>query len=391
VIEADDSSILALGQSRLNQKSDDDPGAEQKDTPHNSTHNLLLWDCSLYIRLMSLSMKFVSAMQFVIIRSHPQRRRDMKRGIVLGVLVGVAVLSMAVVAQQGGGAQAPKVVDVEKLKDNLFVLRGANSGGNTAVFITSNGVVVVDAKNPGWGQPILDKIKTLTNKPVTTLINTHTHGDHVSGNVEFPSTVDIIVQENTRTNMAKMIPNSTAADQTVPAQTIFQLNGGKGLPKKTFKDKMKLFSGADEVDLYYFGRGHTNGDAWVLFPALRTVHAGDIFSGKNLPLLDANNGGSAALIADSLEKGYKALNKTADTIITGHSTQMSMADLQEYIAFNRDFMNDVRTAKAAGKSVEDIAASWKMPAKYTGYAAIDANRLKNNVKLAYSELGKSSN
>jgi cyclase len=312
----------------------------------------------------------------------------MKRSIVLGVLVGVGVLSMAVVAQQGG-AQAPKVVDVEKLKDNLFVLKGG--GGNTAVFITSTGVVVVDAKNPGWGQPILDKIKTLTNKPVTTLINTHTHGDHVSGNVEFPSTVDIIVQENTKTNMAKMIPNSTAQDQTVPAQTIFQQNGGKGLPKRTFKDKMTLFKGADEIDLYYFGRGHTNGDAWVLFPALKTVHAGDIFSGKNLPLLDANNGGSAALIADSLEKGYNALNKTADTIITGHSTQMTMADLKEYIAFNRDFLSDVRTAKAAGKNIDDIAGSWKMPAKYTGYAAPDATRLKNNVKLAYTELGRGSN
>jgi glyoxylase-like metal-dependent hydrolase (beta-lactamase superfamily II) len=312
----------------------------------------------------------------------------MKRSIVLGVLIGVGIVSMAVVAQQGG-AQAPKVVDVDKLKDNLFVLKGG--GGNTAVFITSTGVVVVDAKNPGWGQPILDKIKTLTNKPVTTLINTHTHGDHVSGNVEFPSTVDIIVQENTKTNMAKMIPNSTAQDQTVPAQTIFQQNGGKGLPKRTFKDKMTLFKGADEVDLYYFGRGHTNGDAWVLFPALKTVHAGDIFSGKNLPLLDANNGGSAALIADSLEKGYNALNKTADTIITGHSTQMTMADLKEYIAFNRDFLNDVRGAKAAGKSIDDIAGSWKMPAKYNGYAAPDATRLKNNVKLAYTELGKSSN
>ena len=107
----------------------------------------------------------------------------MKRSIVLGVLVGVGVLSMAVVAQQGG-AQAPKVVTVEKLKDNLFVLKGDGGGGNTAVFVTSTGVVVVDAKNPGWGQPILDKIKTLTTKPVTTLINTHTHGDHVSGNVE---------------------------------------------------------------------------------------------------------------------------------------------------------------------------------------------------------------
>ena len=313
----------------------------------------------------------------------------MKRSIVLGVVIGIGVLSLAVVAQQGGGAQAPKVVDVEKLKDNLYVLKGG--GGNTAVFITANGVVVVDAKNPGWGQPILDKIKTLTNKPVTTLINTHTHGDHVSGNVEFPSTVDIIVQENTKTNMGKMIPNSTAADQTVPAQTIFQQNGGKGLPKRTFKDKMSLGRGADEVDLFYFGRGHTNGDAWVLFPALRVVHAGDIFSGKNIPLLDANNGGSAAVIADSLEKGLNALHKSADTIITGHSTQMSMADLKEYIAFNREFFNDVKTAKAAGKSIDDIAGSWKIPAKYTGYAAPDAGRLKNNVKLAFSELSKGSN
>jgi cyclase len=312
----------------------------------------------------------------------------MKRSIVLGMLIAVCALSLVLTAQQQpaarGGAQqpAPRVVEVDKLKDNLYVLKGG--GGNTAVFITANGVVVVDAKNPGWGQPILDKIKELTNKPITTLINTHTHGDHVSGNVEFPASVEIIVQENTKTNMAKMIPNSTAADQTVPKETIFQQNGGRGLPKRTFKDKLTLFKGPDEVDLFYFGRGHTNGDAWVVFPALRTVHAGDIFSGKNLPLLDANNGGSAALIGESLQKGLDDL-KNVDTIITGHSTQMTMADLKEYIAFNREFFNDVKTAKAAGKSADDIAASWKMPTKYTGYAAADANRLKNNVKLAYSE------
>jgi len=305
----------------------------------------------------------------------------MKRIIVLFSLVAVSALSVILGAQQ----QAP-VVEVQKLKDNLFMLTGG--GGNTAVFVTSNGVVVVDAKNPGWGTPILNKIKELTNKPVTTLINTHTHGDHVSGNVEFPTTVDIIVQENTKTNMQKMIPNSTAPDQTIPAQTIFQQNGGRGLPKRTFKDKMTLFKGPDEVDLFYFGRGHTNGDAWVLFPALRVVHAADIFSGKNLPLLDANNGGSAALIADSLEKGYNALNKTADMIITGHSTTMTMADLKEYAAFNREFFTDVRAAKKAGKTIDDVAASWKIPAKYAGYAAIDANRLKNNVKLAFAEADK---
>src|SRR5476651_1723736 len=143
----------------------------------------------------------------------------MKRSTALGALLIIGTLSLGVTAYQPPAADAPKVIEVEKVKDNLFVLRGG--GGNTSVFITANGVVVVDAKNPGWGQPILDKIKTLTDKPVTTLINTHTHGDHVSGNVEFPATVDIIVQENTAVNMKKMIPNSTAADQTIPAKTIF--------------------------------------------------------------------------------------------------------------------------------------------------------------------------
>jgi glyoxylase-like metal-dependent hydrolase (beta-lactamase superfamily II) len=83
----------------------------------------------------------------------------------------------------GGGQQAPRVVEVEKLKDNLSVLRGEGGGGNTAVFVMANGVAVVDTKKPGWGQPILAKIKELTPKPVTMIINTHTHGDHVSAGI----------------------------------------------------------------------------------------------------------------------------------------------------------------------------------------------------------------
>lgn len=309
----------------------------------------------------------------------------MKRGIVLGLLITVGALSLAVAAAQqggGGGQPAPKVVDVEKLKDNLFVLKGG--GGNSAVFITANGVVVVDAKNPGWGQPLLDKIKTLTDKPVTILINSHTHGDHVSGNVEFPATVDIVTHINTKSNMEKMIPNSTAQDQTRPTQTIFQANNGKGLPKRTFKDKMTIGSGNDRLELYYFGRGHTDGDAFVLFPTLRTLHAADIFSGKNVPLLDANNGGSAVEIAETLNKAYETL-RNVDTIITGHSVQMTPADLKEYIAFNREFLADVRAAKKAGKTVDEVASTWKIPAKYAGYAEPAANRMKNNVQLVYNE------
>ena len=268
------------------------------------------------------------------------------------------------------------------------MLTGMGGGGNTAVFVRTDGITVVDTKNPGWGQPILDKIKELSSKPITTIINTHTHGDHVSGNVEFPATVEVIVQENTKANMQEM-RGPTGIAQTGPPTNIFKANNGKGLPTKTFKDKMTVGKGADQIDLFYFGRGHTNGDAWVVFPALRVVHAGDIFSGKNIPLLDANNGGSGVLIGETLAKAASSL-KNIDTVITGHSTTMTMADLAEYAEFNKDFMKDVQAGKKAGKSVDEIAASWKMPAKYKGYTdptstPAQMTRLKANVQIVFDE------
>jgi glyoxylase-like metal-dependent hydrolase (beta-lactamase superfamily II) len=294
----------------------------------------------------------------------------MTRRTVLAVLLVLGVASAGVRALQPPAQSGPKVVEVEKIKDNLYMLKGG--GGNTAVYVGANGVTVVDAKNPGWGQPILDKIKELTPKPVTLLINTHTHGDHVSGNVEFPATVDIVVQENTKANMEKM--------------DIFKQNGNRGMAKRTFKDKMTIGSGKDRVDLYYFGRGHTNGDAWIVFPELRLVHAGDIFSGKNLPLLDYNTGGSGAEIGATLAKAHAGI-KNVDSIITGHSTVMTWADLAEYAQFNKDFLASVQAAIKAGTSADDAAAAWKIADKYKGYNIADA-RLKQNVTAIYGELKK---
>lgn len=274
----------------------------------------------------------------------------MKRMLVLGLLLSAGALA-AVHAQQP--ANAPKVVEVEKVKDNLYVLRGG--GGNTAVFITATGVVVVDAKNPGWGQPILDKIKELTPKPVTTLINTHSHGDHVSGNVEFPANIDFVAQANTKANMEKM--------------PIFAEHKNVGLPKRTFTDKLTLGTGADRIDLYYFGPGHTNGDAFVVFPALRVAHAGDIFAGKTVPLVDEANGGSMLHISDSLLKAYNGI-PNVDTIINGHMpTQTTWADLKEYSDFNKDLVAWMQAELRAGKSPAQAAAEWKLPERYKGYSS----------------------
>ena len=302
----------------------------------------------------------------------------MKRTRILALLIGVAMLSLAVVAAQDG----PKIIEVEQLENNLFVLRGAGSGGNTAVFITTDGVVVVDSKNPGWGQPILEQIKALTSNPVTTLINTHSHHDHVSGNVAFPATVEFVTHEITKANMEVMRPYS---GRTEPPANVFADTNGHGLPTRTFADRMSLGTGADQVDLYYFGRGHTGGDAWVVFPSLRTLHSGDIFPGKSLPFLDANNGGSGVDIGDSLQKAHDTI-RNVDTIITGHSTQMTWADLNEYAAFNRDFLDVVQAGRSAGKTVDDMANAWTMPATYTGYRPPQPARLKGSMQVIVDEL-----
>jgi glyoxylase-like metal-dependent hydrolase (beta-lactamase superfamily II) len=275
----------------------------------------------------------------------------MKRGLVLGALVAIGTLSLTVTAMQQPAADAPKVVEVDKVKDNLFVLKGG--GGNTAVFVTTAGVVVVDAKNPGWGKPILDKIKELTPKPVTTLINTHTHGDHVSGNVEFPATVDVVVQENTKANMEKM--------------DIFKQNANRGMAKRTFKDKMTIGKGADQIDLYFFGPGHTNGDAWVVFPALRTAHLGDLFASKGLPLVDPANGGSVLHYADSVTKGYNGI-KNVDTVINGHSnTTTTWADVKQFAEFNQDWLSWAQSGLKSGKTPQQLAdEGWTVPVKYSG-------------------------
>jgi cyclase len=277
----------------------------------------------------------------------------MRRASVLGILIVIAAATGVVRAYQQPAADAPKVIEVDKVKPNLFVLKGG--GGNTAVFVTGGGVVVVDAKNPGWGQPILAKIKELTDKPVTMLINTHTHGDHVSGNVEFPATVEVITQENTKANMEKM--------------DIFKQNANRGMPKRTFQDKMTIGKGADQIDLYYFGPGHTNGDAWVVFPALRTAHLGDLFASKGMPLVDGNNGGSVLHYPETVNKGYSAI-KDVDTVINGHSnTTTTWADVKQFADFTQDFLTWAQGALKAGKTPEQAAAEWKVPAKYEGYSS----------------------
>jgi cyclase len=313
----------------------------------------------------------------------------MKRALVLGTVVLAGALSAAVAALQLPPTPPPSVKGLmaDKLHDNLYIVRGSDPkafvGGNTAVFIQANGVTLVDSKVPGWGQPLIEKVKELTSKPITTLINTHTHFDHTGGNPDFPATVEIVTHEDTARYMKE---NNRITGLKLDVPDVFKNSGGRGLPKRTFKDRLTLGSGNDRVELHYFGRAHTGGDAFVVFPVARALHTGDAFPNKGTPIMDANNGGSGVEYADTIAKAAALSN--VETVITGHAnTTFTMADVKEYADFNRAFVEHVRAAKKAGQTVEQ-AINWKVPERFlkNGYTQPMPDAIRSNVEVVWNEI-----
>jgi cyclase len=308
----------------------------------------------------------------------------MKRALLLGVLIAVGGLSLAVSGQAPGpSAKSIAAMKIAKVKDNLYVIGGSGaedqdsfSGGNVAVFITDGGVTIVDAKLPGFGPTIVERVKSVTNKPITRIINTHTHNDHTGSNEFFGASIENIVQENTKANMAKM-------DE-------FKGEKAQFLPKKTYKDTLKIGAGKDEIDLYYFGRAHTNGDTFVVFPALRTMHVGDVFAWKALPYVDAGNGGSVMDGGKTIAKALATV-KNVDTIINGHMPTSTLNDLKEYQQFLAEFAAFAEKEAKAGKTSAQAATEWKLDPKYKGYV-VSVNPAfggaRSNLDIAYKEMGK---
>ena len=308
----------------------------------------------------------------------------MTRTLVLGALIAMAALSFTAGAYQTP-QPAPRTVTALKVKDNLYMLNGG--GGTTGVFIGANGVVVIDTKNPGWGQSILDAIKELTPKPVTMIINTHSHLDHVAGNIEFPATVDVVAQEHTAANMKRITPVTGLPLRPANEYAIFADKNGRNLAKRTFKDRMTLGSGSDRIDLYYFGRAHTDGDTFVVFPALRVAHVGDLFAFKQPPILDANAGGSGIEYSRTVMKAYSGI-KDVDTIINGHTpTTTRWADLKEYADYMTTFIGYAESQMKAGKSADEAATGYTVPEQFKGYTAPPA-RVKPDMQVIYNELTK---
>ena len=301
----------------------------------------------------------------------------MKRTLVLGVLVLTAGFSVAVNSEQQLSQAALDATVIEQVRDNLYVITGSSplnreafSGGNTGVYVGAEGVTLVDTKLGGWGPALMERIRTVTDKPVTTIINTHTHGDHVGSNMFFPEEVEIVVQENTRRNMAGM--------------DIFAGDGARGLPDRTYNDQLTLGSGADRIELYHFGPGHTSGDTFILYPGLRVLQMGDMFPWRDAPFLDRSNGGSGVEFPETLQKLLDNVDGF-DTVIPGHIPVTTPDSLQEYQRFTADLLAAVRQAIAGGQTVEQAVASIDLTGQYEGYRT---ERMAAAIQAIYEELGQ---
>jgi glyoxylase-like metal-dependent hydrolase (beta-lactamase superfamily II) len=231
--------------------------------------------------------------------------------------------------QQNNGLQPTPPLALVKIADDLFSIEG--SGGNVAVYLTSEGAIVIDDKFERQHEEILANVKKLTDKPVKYLINTHHHGDHTGGNAKMLGTgVEILLHKNARANMIK----------------------GKqpGIPRITFADEATLTLGGQEVQAHYFGRGHTNGDAVIVFPARRTIHTGDLMANAT-PLIDYNNGGSVLEYTKTLDA---ILKLDFDTVIPGHGSVQKKSDLQAYRDNFAKLQSAARDQIRQGRSREEI-------------------------------------
>ncbi len=286
----------------------------------------------------------------------------MRRIATLAALV-VTGATLVVVAERVSARQ--NVAEIQEIKSNLYLITGG--GGNTAAFVTEEGVVVVDTKLLAWGPAILDMIRSVTDKPVTMIINTHTHGDHVGSNAHFPS-VAIVAHENTKTNMQRMEG--------------FQDDNEQFLPGQTYSDRLSLLDGPDRIDLYYFGPGHTDGDTVVVFPAVRAAHMGDLFPAKSVPFIDSGSGGTVLEYPETLAKAVDGISGV-DVVIPGHSAVTDWVAFEEYRDFTRDFVAAVERAFKGGKSAEEAAAALGLPDQYIDYGM---QRAVNAVTSIYAEL-----
>jgi glyoxylase-like metal-dependent hydrolase (beta-lactamase superfamily II) len=250
-----------------------------------------------------------------------------------------ALFLAGVVAAYTYQSATPPALTIEKVHDDLYMIVG--DGGNVAVYITSEGLILVDDKYDQDHDQIVARIRSVTNQPIRYILSTHYHADHSGGNTQFTKEAEIISTRNAHDGIVKHL-QSNAPNNMVPARV-------------TFTDETSIFLGGKEVRAKYFGRAHTNGDAFVYFPAHRLLHSGDTFASAPTatPLIDYPGGGSVVEWTKTLDAVMSSLD--FDQVIPGHGPLSNKAAMKAYRDRVEVLRNKAQAQIRAGKSQADLA------------------------------------
>ena len=297
----------------------------------------------------------------------------MKRIAILATIVAGGLAAAGLYAQG-----LPGIGATEQVSENVYKIFGA--GGNTTFFIRSDGVVLVDTKLANNGAAILAKVREVTDKPVTMIINTHSHPDHLGSNTEIDTArggVQVIVQANTAARMAAMPSNAKVS--------------------QSFKDRLTLGSGRDQINLYWFGPSHTDGDAFIVFPQEKVLLMGDVMAWDMGPLIDPGSGGSMVATPFTVDGLVKTVTDI-DKVVEGHGHVNTWAGLRRYLAYTQKVVEVAKRGIAENlnylEAYDKYFAKDPAMAAYTSeaikegleYGGTPKSRTYNNLYVAMAEL-----
>jgi cyclase len=264
----------------------------------------------------------------------------------------LAVLGLVVASSVALGPPRTKPqVDFRttKLADNLHLVQGA--GGNIAVCVGDDGVLLVDCDVPQVADLLVEHLRSLTDKPVRAVINTHWHFDHVGGNERLAADGALIIaHDNVRARMRAPQRLRGIGDRLIPASP------PEALPRVTFADKLTLHWGGQTVDIVHVAPAHTDGDSFVHFRAANVLHVGDTCFNGMYPFIDVNAGGH---IDGMIAAADRALEIADDDtkIIPGHGPLMTPDTLRGYRNMLVTVRDRVQALLDAGQTRDEIVAA----------------------------------
>jgi cyclase len=258
----------------------------------------------------------------------------------------ITFLATALLATTALGQRDFSAVEVKatKIAGSVWMLVGA--GGNIGASVGDDGIVIIDDQYAPLAPKIEAALKSITDKPLRFVVNTHYHGDHTGGNEHFGKSASIIAHENVRNRLATT--TSRLGTTTPPSP--------KGaLPVITFDHKLTVHLNGEDVRALHAPNGHTDGDSIIYFTQSNVVHMGDILFNGLFPFIDLENGGTVKGVIGACEK---VLASTPDDvkIIPGHGPLADKAVVRTYIEMLKTTQAIVAKALKAGKTAEQMKA-----------------------------------